>query len=226
MAQYIFVSASAFGNGHSDNPTYSFSVGTGTIFMSGSGGYVLNPVNITKSTLDNPGVKLELSDENISYVTCSVDAGFTCEGTISYVSWVPAPTPTPTATPATSYVLIELLAAAQETGTWPEYTVQINMVGYKNVTRIVQQTSPVQLNDNFEMILTGTPDGTGTITISRTAPDATPVDSCAITIGQSDGFTTSPTFRSYLTGQSITNASFSVSGFDHGEDMTINISEG
>ena len=64
------------------------------------------------------------------------------------------------------------------------------MVGYKPLTRIVQQTSASQLNDNFDMILTGTPNGTGTITVSRTAPDATVADYTTISIGQGDGFST------------------------------------
>jgi hypothetical protein len=228
MAQYIEVSGVSFGNGHSDNPTYAFTVGTGDIFLSGSGGYVNSPTGITKATLTS-GIKLYLSDDNATAVTASVESGFTCVGTTAYASWVipsPTPTPTPTTTPVISSVLIELLAAAQELGTWPEYTVQIAMVGYKTLTRIVQQTSASQLNDNFDMILTGTPDGTGTITVSRTAPDATVTDATAITIGQSDGFTTTPTVRTYTIGQAITNVSFDVSGFDHGENMTINISEG
>lgn len=230
MAQYIQVSGASFGNGHSDNPTYSFTVGVGDIFLSGSGGYVNSPTNIAKATLES-GINLYLSDDTVTAVTASVDAGFTCADQIAYATWVlpsSTPTPTPTSTPVISYVLIELLASQTEGGTWPEYRVVIAMNGYKSVTRYVQQTSAVQLNDNFEMIVTdaGSIDGTGTITVSRTAPDATVVNETVISVGQSDGFSTSPTLLVYTAGQSITNASLSVSGFDHGEDMTINISEG
>lgn len=226
MAQYIFVSASSFGNAHSDSPTYSFSVGTGTIYLSGSGGYVNSPTGISQATLDDPGVYLELSDESLTYVTCSVDSGFTCAGTVKYVSWTPAPSPTPTSTPTVSNVSIYLEAIAQESATWPEYTVVVAINGFKSTTRTLQQTNSNGVTDNFALSLTGTPDGTGTITFSRTSPDSTVADSTTLTVSQLNGHTTSPASDTYTNGQAITNVSFSVSGFDLGETLEIDIREG
>ena len=104
MAQYIQVSGVSFGNGHTDNPTYAFSVGSGDIFLSGSGGYVNSPTGISKATLTS-GVNLYLSDDNVTAVTASVESGFTCAGQIAYATWLvpsvtPSITPTPTGTPA------------------------------------------------------------------------------------------------------------------------------
>lgn len=116
MAQYLAISGSSFGNAHSDNPTYAFSVGTGDIFLSGSGGYVNTPTGITKATL-TAGIKLKVTDETIAAVTCSVESGFTCTDTIAYATWTaPSPTPTvtptitPTATPAPSGTTFSITA--------------------------------------------------------------------------------------------------------------------
>lgn len=226
MAQYIFVSASSFGNAHSDNPTYSFSVGSGTIFLSGSGGYVNEPTGITQATLDDPGVYLELSNESLTYVTCSVDAGFTCAGTIKYVNWTPAPSPTPTSTPAVSVVTINLLAAAQELGTWPEYEVTVSITGCKSVTRTLQQTNFNQVSDSFTLFQSGTVTGGGTITVSRTSPDASVADVTDISVSQLNGHTTSPTAKTIASGNNVTNESFTVSGFTFGEEIDISIAEG
>lgn len=223
MAQYIQVTGTSFGNAHSDNPTYAFTVGSGDIYLSGSGGYVNSPTGITKAALTS-GVKLSVTDDLITAVTCSVESGFTCTGEFEYATWSLI-TPTPTPSPVISTLRIELLAV-QETGTWPEYTVVVNMNGYKSATRIVQQTDVNQVIDEVDLILTGTPNGTGTITVSRTAPDATVGDAADIAVSQLNGHTTSPTSKSFTAGQTVTNESFSVSGFDHGEDITITIGEG
>ena len=102
MAQYIEVSGTSFGNAHSDDPTYAFTVGSGTVFLSGSGGYVNAASGITKAELTN-GVKLKVSDDTITAVTCSVEDNFTCTDHIEYATWVIAsPTPSPTSTPSPS----------------------------------------------------------------------------------------------------------------------------
>lgn len=104
MAQYIQVSGTSFGNAHSDDPTYAFSAASGDVFLSGSGGYVNSPTGITKAQL-TAGVKLKVSDDGITSVTCTVEAGFTCTGQTEVASWVPpsisaTPSITPTATPS------------------------------------------------------------------------------------------------------------------------------
>jgi hypothetical protein len=224
MAQYIFVSASSFGNGHSSDTTYSFSVGTGTIFLSGSGGYVNNPTGITKATLDDPGVYLELSDESLTYVTCSVDTGFTCANTIKYVSWTPPVTPTPTPTGTYSVATLSL-QAVQELGTYPTYNVQVAINGYKTFSSTLVQTTSAQVTDTTVLIKTGTPNGTGTITVTRVDPDNTVTDLTSITVG-GVGFTSTPSLRSYSSGDTVGAVTFSITGFTDGEDFTVDIAEG
>lgn len=224
MAQYLEITGTSFGNAHGDDPTYAFTIGSGDIFLSGSGGYVNSPTGITKAVLTS-GVKLKISDDTATAVTCSVESGFTCTNEFEYATWT-LTSPTPSATPATSVLRIELQAAGTELGTWPEYTVVVSINGYKTATRVVQQTDINQVIDEVDLILTGTPDGGGTITISRTAPDATVTDVTDLTIGQLSGFTSNPTNKSFTINQAITNEGFIISGFDHGEDIIVNIAEG
>lgn len=223
MAQYLEITGTSFGNAHGDDPTYAFTIGSGDIFLSGSGGYVNSPTGITKAVLTS-GVKLKISDDTATAVTCSVENGFTCAGEFEYATWT-LTSPTPSATPATSTVTIDL-SSIQELGTWPEYTIGITINGCKAVLRTIQQTDSNPAQDTFDLIQTGTVDGGGTITVSRTLPDNTCVDATSIQIGQGNGHTTSPTFRNYTTGQTIDNASFIVSGFTFGEEIDISIVEG
>lgn len=225
MAQYIQVQGTSFGNAHSDSPTYAFTEGSGAgVYLSGSGGYVNAATGITKATLTS-GVKLKVENDLATAVTCSVESGFTCATEFEYATWtIVSPTPTPS--PVISNVTITLLAAAQELGTWPEYSVTVAINGYKSTTRTLQQTNSNSVSDSFALSLTGTPNGTGTITFSRTSPDATVVDGATLSVDQLNGHTTSPTSVNYINGDTISSVNFSVSGFDHGEDMVINIAEG
>lgn len=220
MPQYIFVSASSFGNGHNDNPTYTFSVGSGTIFLSGSGGYVNNPTGITKATLDNPGVFLELSDENITYVTCSVDSGFNCAGTIKYVTWTPAPSPTPTSTPpATSFASIEVEDTVD--GIAPTYRAVVAIEGFKTMT--IDGVGMAGVNQ-IPLFITGTVTGNGTITVTRINPDGTADEDGYVEV-TGLGCTINPSGQSaFTTGQTV-NKLFNVTNFSHGDSVGVYVLE-
>lgn len=179
--------------------------------------------NSTGTTPFDGGDKYWLSeDQTYAY---RIGANGLVSQAISCASPTPSVTPTPSTTPS-SVLTITLQAAGSELGTWPEYQITVAVDGFKSFTRTLQQTDSSQVVDIQSMFPTGTVTGNGTITISRTAPDATVTDSTSLTISQINGHTTTPTSKTFNLGQAITNESFALSGFDYGEDITIDIAEG
>lgn len=140
MAQYIEVQGTSFGNAHSDNPTYAFTVGTGTVLLSGSGGYVNAATGITKAELTS-GVKLKVSDDTISAVTCSVESGqgFTCDAHFEYATWtVASPTPTPTPSGETGTCRNVWVSSTYDSST--QYGIQYIKPGIVTPTRVAFAT--------------------------------------------------------------------------------------
>lgn len=222
MAQYIEVSGASFGNGHSDNPTYSFTVGTGDIYLSGSGGWVNSPTGISKATL-TAGVKLKVTDNTIQYVTCSVDSGFTCADTISYASWTPI-SPTPTVTPSTtppnsSFISLEVEDTVAGT---PVYRATYNINGYK--AAYLEATSMTGVQE-VQLFQTGTPNGTGTVTITRTSPDGT-ADDAGYVNGFGTGATVSPSGNQAFTNGESISETFTITGFSEGDSVGFYVLEG
>lgn len=233
MAQYIFVSGSFFGDNHNDSPTYAFSMpagSSGSIFLSGSGGYVNSPTGIPKITLEDTGSFLKVDDNTITQLTCSVEVGFNCTTQEAYFNWIiPSSTPTPTATttptpsPNPSTVTFTL-DADQESATNVQYDITVTIAGFKSTTKTMTSSGSLVTN-TLDLLKTGTVTGTGTITVTRTTPDATTaVTPTTIDVGGT-GFTSTPTQKSFNSGDTISNESFSISSFNEGEDISIDISE-
>lgn len=114
MAQYLSITAGSFGAGHDDNPTYTITADSGTVYRSGSatvehpaGGYVFTPATASKAELTS-GIKVKV-DDAATQITATVDSGFQCSGNTADGSWIvltPTPTPTPTSTrPIVNYSL-------------------------------------------------------------------------------------------------------------------------
>lgn len=98
MPQYLAITGSGFGNGHGDNPTYALTADVGTVYLSGSGGYVNSAAAIPKADFTS-GVKISV-DDLANTVTATVNSGFSCAGETSQTSIIPpTPTGTPTGTP-------------------------------------------------------------------------------------------------------------------------------
>jgi hypothetical protein len=106
MAQYKDFNGANFGNAHQSDTTYKvvkapLSDGTpssGSIYLSGSGGYVNSPTNISKASLD-AGINVRIDDNDVTRSIVEVENG-TCDGEQAFATWVfPTPTATPTNTP-------------------------------------------------------------------------------------------------------------------------------
>lgn len=223
MAQYIEVSGASFGNGHSDNPTYSFSVGTGDIYLSGSGGWVNSPTGISKATL-TAGVKLKVTDNTIQYVTCSVDSGFTCTNTISYASWTPI-SPTPTVTPSSTPPNVSKLSLqVEETvpATNVTYRLTYNINGFKASNFTAVGNAGVQ---EIDLFITGTPNGTGTMTVTRILPDGS-ADAAGYVVATALGCNVSPTGNQSFTNGETVSETFSITNFSHGDSIGVYVLEG
>ena len=233
MAQYIFVSGSFFGDSHNDSPTYAFEISpaaSGGILLSGSDGYTSASTGLTKEFLEETGSFIRIDDNTLEIITCSVEAGFNCSGQEAYFQWVlpsntPTPTPTTTVTPTPNPSTVTFtLIADQESATNVQYDVTVNIAGFKSTTKTMTSSGSL-VTDTLDLLKTGTVTGTGTVTVTRTTPDATTaVTPTTIDVGGT-GFTSTPSQKSFNSGDTISNESFSISSFNEGEDISIDISE-
>lgn len=225
MAQYIEVSGVSFGNGHTDNPTYAFSVGSGDIFLSGSGGYVNSPTGISKATLSS-GIKLYLSSDTATAVTASVESGFTCTGQTAYATWVipsPSPTPSPTPTPVESTVTFYVAEAVVGIPIW---RANVAIEGTKTFNLDVSG-SALGNEGTQTLFVVGSVTGNGTITVTRLSPDNTVDDLTTVEVivnGGSIGVV--PTGQQNITSGSVANESFTISNLTIGDDIRIEVYEG
>lgn len=219
MAQYIQVQGTSFGNAHSDNPTYAFTEGSGAgIYLSGSGGYVNAATGITKATLTS-GVKLKVENDLATAVTCSVESGFTCTNEFEYATWTivsPTPTPSPQATSTVS-----VTAEENVTGN-VTYRVVFAINGFKSSTIDVVGNAGQSTADLF---ITGTPDGSGTVTVTRISPDGT-VDADTDVTPTVSGCSISPSTTQTTSSGNTLSQVFNVTLFSHGDSIDISISEG
>jgi hypothetical protein len=222
MAQYIQVTGASFGNGHSDNPTYAFSVTPGDVYLSGSGGYVNAATGITKAELTS-GVKLLLTSDVPNAVTCSVESGVTCADTISYATWIhpsPTATPTPTTTPPNASVL-SLNVEDSVSGVTPIYRVTYNINGFKAAS--FEATSMAGVNE-ITLFITGTPNGTGTATVTRVYPDGI-ADEDGYVVATPVGCTVSPTGNQDFTSGDTISETFTITNFSHGDSIAFYVLE-
>ena len=106
MAQYKDFNGANFGNAHQSSTTYKVikapladgNPSSGSIYLSGSGGFVNSPTGITKATLD-AGINIKIDDNDVTRSIVEVENG-TCDGEQAFATWVfPTPTATPTNTP-------------------------------------------------------------------------------------------------------------------------------
>ena len=113
MAQYKDFNGANFGNAHQSDTTYKVvkapladgNPSSGSIYLSGSGGYVNSATGITKATLD-AGINIKIDDNDVTRSIVEVENG-TCDGEQAFATWVfPTPTPTPTITPTPTNLAI------------------------------------------------------------------------------------------------------------------------
>lgn len=106
MAQYKDFNGDNFGNAHQSDTTYKVvkapladgNPSSGSIYLSGSGGYINAATGITKATLD-AGINIRIDDNDVTRSIVEVENG-TCDGQQAFAIWVfPTPTATPTNTP-------------------------------------------------------------------------------------------------------------------------------
>ena len=113
MAQYKDFNGANFGNAHQSDTTYKIvkaplsngNPSSGSIYLSGSGGYVNSPTGISKASLD-AGINVRIDDNDVTRSIVEVENG-TCDGEQAFATWVfPTPTATPTNTPTPTNLAI------------------------------------------------------------------------------------------------------------------------
>lgn len=113
MAQFKDFNGANFGNAHQSDTTYKIvkaplsngNPSSGSIYLSGSGGYVNSPTGISKASLD-AGINVRIDDNDVTRSIVEVENG-TCDGEQAFATWVfPTPTATPTNTPTPTNLAI------------------------------------------------------------------------------------------------------------------------
>jgi len=113
MAQFKDFNGANFGNAHQSDTTYKIvkaplangNPSSGSIYLSGSGGYVNSPTNISKASLD-AGINVRIDDNDVTRSIVEVENG-TCDGEQAFATWVfLTPTATPTNTPTPTNLAI------------------------------------------------------------------------------------------------------------------------